>query len=225
MRRSSDTERCTPDVMRYYPIMKTIISIVVVLVLLAGAYVLWPMLRASQTETPSPTPVVSPRVGESRTYTSTALGISFQYISRQTEDVTFAVRETGDRISIYNTKMTPEDGQFVKRFTKKTDETFKESIQRQILAGYTGDCTIELSRSNIISTAWIAEIGYPEPTNPDDAPWANAKYCNDEYAKTNGIRYFLYEDAYPDRFYYFDIGQYSIFGHDEIPWQYTIELF
>ncbi|HXK36000.1 MAG TPA: hypothetical protein VJ553_00255 [Candidatus Paceibacterota bacterium] len=199
------------------------LSVLVVVVLLVGAYVLWPSIQQQQPETSTPT--ASPVVGESRTFSSGVLGISFQYIPLHPESVTVAVKEVGDRIYVYDTRTGYEGGQFVEQFSKKTNETFEASIRRQILAGFTGQCTVELARSNIYSGGWIAEIGYPDPSDPNDPPWENAQYCNEDYAQTNGIRYFLYDEDFPDRFYYFDIGQYSIFGRDEIPWQHTIELF
>ena len=73
------------------------LSVLVVVVLLVGAYVLWPSIQQQQPETSTPT--ASPVVGESRTFSSGVLGISFQYIPLHPESVTVAV---GDRIYVYD---------------------------------------------------------------------------------------------------------------------------
>lgn len=192
--------------------------VVVVIVAVAGAAYFF--MKGPQEALPTPTPAV----GESVTYTSEPLGVTFAYVQR-TDYGTVSVREEGNRIYVFPSDMEPRAGQFVEVFDKRTDETFEASIRRQILAGFPSpDCRIELARSNIYSGAWVAEISYPPQTSAEEPFWANAKLCNERYAQANGIRYFLYDDRYPDHFVYLDIGQYAIPGRDSIPWHETLRI-
>jgi hypothetical protein len=55
--------------------------------------------------------------------------------------------------------------------------------------------------------------------------WANASLCNEAYAKTNGLRYFLYDTNHPGIFAFFDIGQYAIpSGEGNEPWEDTFRF-
>lgn len=200
--------------------MKTrTLALIVVVALVVVAYIFG---RNKDDIEPTPTPTAS--VGQSVTYASARWGISFQYLPSSAMGGA-AVLERGDRIFVYPIGTPPERGQFVQVFQKNTAESFEASIRRQVLAGYSSsDCRIELTRSNIYPGGWVAEIGYPPPTNPDDQFWINAPQCNEQYAKTNGLRYFLYDDAHPTKFLFFDIGQYPILGRANTPWQDTIKI-
>ncbi len=180
--------------------MKKLLILVPIIVVAAAGY--WYFTRTNTPERPSGGTV----------YTSKALGITFSYLP-SLDDQTFAVKESGNRIYVYMAKNEATTGQYVEVFDKRTNESFEQSIRRQILANYPStSCKVELTRSNIYPGAWVAEIGYPPATNASDPFWVNAPLCNDKYDKTNGVRYFLYDETHPDRFVFLSVGQYGIPG-------------
>lgn len=199
---------------------QTFIGLAVAVLVVAAYFV---VMRPQGTDVlPSPTPV--PVVGDTATYTSETLGLTFSYAPK-TEYGGYAVKETGSRVYVYSDKSEPETGQFVEVFEKQADETFEAAIRRLILASYPdARCTVDVVRASGSDDLWTASIGYPEPDSSDEPFWANAKLCNQAYARSNGIRYFLYDDAHADRFLFLDIGQYSIPGEGDAPWQDTLRL-
>lgn len=201
---------------------KALIGVVAIAAVCAG-FILWDRTQGPSVS-PSPSVSGSPEAGESVVYTSTVLGVSFRYVP-VTEYETFSVRETGDRIYLFPSSLDVSAGQFVQVFPKRADETFETSIRRQVLADYPSpDCTIATRPSETYPGAVTAQITYPV-SEDDEAPyWENAKLCNQRYAATNGIRYFLYDPQHPERFVYLDIGQYGIPGSGETLWQDTLRL-
>jgi hypothetical protein len=153
-----------------------------------------------------------------QTYTSSALGVSFQYDATQA-----AVTESGNRIIVYVHGTNPSSGQHIERFNKSANEAFDAAIRRQILAEYDqNDCRVEVAKRK--DGYQTAEITYRPPANPNEPYSANAHLCNEAYARANGMRYFLYDPAHPDRFYFLDIGQYAIMAGTSTPWQDTVRI-
>lgn len=207
-----------------------VIGVFAVIVLVGGvaAYVadLFPF-EAAPEMTPEPSASANavsatPLPAGVKTYRSEALGISFEYLAAQGEPV---IEEGG---VVY---VGGRDGQSVEVFTKKADESLEQSIRRQILANYPSSlCTIDVVPSNIMSGYQTAGIGYPESTGGDEPWFENSKLCNPDYARTNGIRYFLYTPEYPEKFFFFSIGQYAILAEPAgdgggKTWQDTFEVF
>jgi hypothetical protein len=189
--------------------MKKIIYIAIG-VLIIGSGVFWYVTRTTKT-----TGV--------QTFTSKELGIQFQYAAQQADGAATHVQRIGDKVylSVGNTAITA--GQFVQVFSKGATETFADAIRRHILAKYPwSGCTITVTPSNIQGGYQTAEIGYPAPTDPAAPFWDNASKCNEAYAKTNGLRHFLYDPKHPTVFAYLDIGQYGILAHDTVSWQNTL---
>ena len=48
--------------------------------------------------------------------------------------------------------------------------------------------------------------------------WENGKFCPAEYSKTNGLRFFQMFLEYPDKFFFFSIGQDVVMADDENTW-------
>jgi|GEM_PF-4455794 len=123
-----------------------------------------------------------------------------------------------------------KDGQSVEIFKKDADETLEAAIKRIILANYSSpDCKIEiksLPANSYRGEYIVANISYPAPSNAQDPYWVNAPLCNQDYARTNGIRYFSYDPLIPNKFAFFDIGQYAITidAENSVPWQNTFKF-
>lgn len=160
-----------------------------------------------------------------RNFRSEALGISFEYPSKVGDIENVNSKEEGDRVYVYFGE-DAKNGQWVQVFTKNADETFEEAVKRQILAGFTSEiCKISVMPAGSIAPflpdALKGEITYPSAG--DEASMENLKKCNEKYARTNGLRYFIYDQNHPDKFLYFDIGQYFIPVNGR-PWQETIKM-
>lgn len=195
---------------------------VVVVIVLVFWYFKSGIFPAVNTPIPTLAASSSPTAGV-RVFTSQELGVSFQYLDYQPGWAATHVQHIGDKIYLAVGDADITTGQFVQVFAKRADESFADSIRRQILADYPSpDCKVVVTPSNIQGGYQTAEIDYPQSTNPDDPWFANTKLCNDQYDKTNGMRYFLYDPQHPTTFAFLSIGQYAIFGHDQIPWQNTL---
>lgn len=163
-------------------------------------------------------------------FVSTKLGISFNY-KLDKENLDNGIFEKGNIVYVYPKTVkgnnNPEEGQFVEVFDKSVNESFQDAIKRIILDKYPSKFCIVSTYENSVGPKELifATIKYPPPTNPESDPfWSNAKMCNSSYAESNGIRYFAYDPKYPDRFFFFDIGQYAIITADGKLWQQSFEV-
>jgi hypothetical protein len=199
---------------------KTILGIIIgIVVIVAGVFFVTRKTIIAPTSV-FPTPAATETV---KTYTSEKLGIQFRYNSKPEANMSVDVKETGNVVYVYFGNVAPESGQSVQVFTKKSDETFETSIKRQFMAQYPSvSCKIEVSPSNIQSGYQVAEISYPKPTDVNQPWFDNAGLCNPYYDMTNGIRYFLYNPKFPDKFVFLSIGQYGILAQGNVPWQNTL---
>lgn len=166
---------------------------------------------------PSPQTFIEPKAGL-QTYHSDRLDVSFQYNASDT-----GILEQGNKVYVYATGTEALEGQSIERFEKQPNETFAKSIERQLLSeASTSTCNVQLSVTAVGYTR--AEIAYPEPTDANAPFFQNASLCNEAYAKTNGIRYFLFDTSHPDRFYFLSIGQYPIVATGTRTWQDTLTI-
>lgn len=208
--------------------MKTIISIIVLaIVAILGLVYFNAPKQVAESPSPSASPTPTPQPTDKvKVFDSSALGITFQYNPHPAEDINVAVAETASRAYVYTNNTEPKSGQFVEILQKKTTETFSAAIKRIILAKYPSPkCTIKVSPSNIYPSGYsVAEITYPKPTNSADPIFSNYALCNPNYDQVNGIRYFLYSTATPDKFAFFDIGQYGIPVTASSDWQDTFRF-
>jgi hypothetical protein len=154
-----------------------------------------------------------------REYQSKTLGLSFAYDASKA-----SVQEHENIVTVYPNNTDSSLGQKVIRFTKIPTENLEQSIRRQILPNYSkNNCVVQITQSNKYQGGYFqAEISYPEGTS--GPTWTNAAVCNKDYDKTNGVRFFLYDSNHPDRFYFFDIGQYSIPADNQVSWQDTVHI-
>jgi len=207
--------------LRHYCMRTALFSLLTLVLILVAALLLYAL---SPWKAPAPASQATATVGAAtstgiQTYSSQALGVSFKYDSANS-----GIQEAGTTTYVYPKDIQPEEGQFIRRFEKRSSETLTQAIDRQILSGYsTTTCTVTAAQSSVYPATYTkAEITYPAPTDPNAPFWQSASKCNEAYARTNGIRYFLYDSAHPDRFYFVDIGQYPIVVEGTTTWQDTI---
>jgi len=153
-------------------------------------------------------------------YTSSVLGISFIYPKNK-----ILVFEKENKICVtYNANdQNCEMGQFVEVFEKSADETIQEAIQKQFLKEKDlSKCKVTLPvKINYPVNFVEAEITFD--INGDmEQVWEMTKYCSQNYAMTNGMRYFLMDKNHPTKLMFFSIGQYVISNESGIPWQETV---
>lgn len=149
-------------------------------------------------------------------FVSDMYSIAFNYSPTYNSYSETEVQEAGDRISV--------DSQWVQVFQKSPTANLLETIQKTFLKGIspqecfvatitspknagTGTFISENSSAKKQNTIQYAVISFPTNTNPDGPWWS--ENCG-PYATTNGKAYFYYDTRYPDRYYYFSIGQYFI---------------
>ncbi len=213
------------------------------IVLLAVISISWFLFRPQQSK-PSPVVTPSPTSGQTlstppstpqfiepstviKTYTSPELGLRFKYNPKFEPTIesvdTLRIEETGNTVHIVPSSLPSDQGQFVRVFEKTTNESLEEAIRRLFLAGKdTSRCLVTIAET---SSQYTAEITFPQdPDGSMSSFFENSAYCSNEYAQTNGIRYFLQNKAIPNKFIFISIGQYPIYADEGIPWQNTIEI-
>lgn len=150
-------------------------------------------------------------------FVSAGLGISFDYGSEA------EVYATGTKIYVYLKDTDPFRGQTLEVFAKRASETLQDSVTRQVLVGYSNACSVTVEEPHENTGLVKAEIAYAQPAKPGQPAWSEAAMCNARYAKSNGLRYFLYDPDHSRAFVFVDIGQYAISsGHGSEGWQDTI---
>ena len=182
---------------------------------------------------PAPTPAASPaatRPLEAKTYTSTALGISFSYLSAQ-DGQTIKVLEQGDKIYVYPAHMAPTAGQWVQVFPKLAAESLVDAITRVIMPGYPSqDCLVRdtTDRHSASSQAsayqYAAIVVRRAPDEDDAAVLPRWRTCPQPYTVVGGIGYFQADARHPNNFLFLSIGQYTILAGPDQPWQETIRF-
>ncbi len=167
---------------------------------------------------------------EIATYTSKNLGISFTYQRTNGNEEMF-VKEEGNKICIYAYKDRICEGQFVEVFDKPATESLEEAIKKRFLSNKSAnDCSVEpyvINDSTYPESYKTAEISFPFDWNSGDGMdlyWKKSEECSPNYAKTNGMRYFLEDTKHPTKFLFFSIGQYGINAEDDKLWQDTVKI-
>jgi len=205
---------------------KYVIAVIVIVVLLCLGYFSFAAFKNSVQYEPgnaslgatNTSPWTDPN--SSSVFLSRDLGIAFQYGPGASAEA------TGTKVFVFAKGEQPENGQSVEVFKKDPSETLEKSIRRQILNGFSESCDIEIAQTNKYEGGnMTAEIVAPSSTDPNAPASANAAACNGAYAKTNGIRFFLYDTNHPTLFAFINAGQSAILsGEGQEPWQDTIHF-
>lgn len=160
-------------------------------------------------------------------FSSVDLGIAFNYLPEY-DNLKINTLEKDNRVYIFESKLNAQDGQFVEVFKKDPGDSLAEAVRKKFLAGKSAnDCFVVDSQavfSNYPANYKAVEISFPKPTDDQEPWWGRGDACSSEYAETNGIRYFLGDINHPDKFLFFDIGQYSIIAGKDLTWQDTIRF-
>ncbi|QQS44489.1 hypothetical protein IPM65_02735 [Candidatus Roizmanbacteria bacterium] len=172
--------------------------------------------EAQMTVMPSPPP-------GALAFSSPDLGIGFFYPQKVQNIQSVDVKETGNKIYVFMTNTEPEDGQWVEVFSKNPDATLEEAITQHFLAGKEDGCYVTVTKTEGSITTAIIDFSYDQ-SNGLEGMFEKTKYCSEDYAKTNGIRYFWYDSAHPETYLFFSIGQYGIPVTSTENWQDTVRL-
>jgi hypothetical protein len=161
---------------------------------------------------------------DSKTYKNNQYGFQFLYPEKKSPQNVYITE--GNKVYVNIKGGT----QSVEIFSKDENESFESAIKRIILKNFPStDCKVEIgtiSANNYHGQYQKAEISYPAPINSADPFWKNSALCNSAYDKTNGLRYFAYDPSIPDKFAFFDVGQFAITisENSSIPWQDTFKF-
>lgn len=186
---------------------------------------------------PTPTTISSNRNKSSETistdlekqkkYISYRLGVSFLYLELDV-DQQIMIKEENNTIYLYHEEASYKDGQFIEVFAKNKNKSLAETIKKQFLANKDQDrCMVEVNSAANYPTGFMqAEICYPKGRFDNiGLMWKEVEYCSADYARTNGMRYFLYDINYPEKFAFLSIGQYVIHADENSGWQDTVKFF
>ncbi len=175
-------------------------------------------------------PVETPTDPNVKVFTSSDLGVSFNYLEKQNGEV-FGAKQIGSKVYVYQTKFPVTQGQYIEVFSKTSGDDLKTAIEKKFLANYSkNDCFAEITKNPVAgqtvpATFVLAQIAVP--TSPNDGmEQLSAKWdkCPSPYTATNGIAYFATDTQHPDKFVFFSIGQYAIDAGPSLPWQSTLKF-
>ena len=157
-------------------------------------------------------------------FTSAKMGIRFRFSREQAGgDEQINISEEGNKIYVYPTSLSPNQGQFIEQFSKSPEQSLENAIRTQLLTNKDPNrCLISTQNTGSIVRA---EITFPSSNRESmDTFFADSDYCSKDYAQTNGLRYFMYNPSHPEKYFFISIGQYPITADKDTPWQETIEV-
>lgn len=161
------------------------------------------------------------------TYRSDKLKLAFYYAAAVPDSSeTFAVSEIGTKVYVYPKSLNQESGQSVEVFSKDTNQTLEQAITQRFLNDIAADTCFVTKLDSQQTGIEQAIIDFPIPTDTAE-PFYISDACPTAYSRANGIRYFYYDPRFPDKFFYFDIGQYGIPAYNDsydVSWQDTFTL-
>jgi hypothetical protein len=181
----------------------------------------------SITLTPKPSLDINGKI-----FTSTALGISFNYLPIQ-DNTKITVKEMKDKVCItYDSNDADcSKGQWVQTFNKNANDSLSEAIKKQFLSSYSpNDCfvstdSLDNNKNSYPETYETAVISFPKTDDADGPWWKNAEKCPAHYTTTNGIAFFLEDKTHPDKLLFFNIGQYAITSAESgKSWYQTVSI-
>ena len=198
------------------------IILFLVLFLAVGAYAslsYWQNQQAAQDGVPTftsrpPVPAGDPNI---KTFTSSDLGFSFNYLADQSGSgkPEITAKQIGDKVFV-GSLTNPQDGQWVQVWKKDPKLSLNDAVTQQFLKGYSlKNCWVEAlpQQGPAYPANYVkAKITYPHVNNGNDPWWVNYTKCPKDYAEINGSRFFIMDTNHPDRFAYFNIGQDVILG-------------
>jgi hypothetical protein len=224
--------------------MKPLKTILFIIVLLAIGYFLLPYVKlnsktSDQANQNQNTDNTNNQPVAVATFTSDTLGVKFDYAPDQDGDgkADTDVKEMGDKIYVYYTASPVEQGQWVQEFSKDANATLLASIQKQFLTSYPAkDCyplsladyykSYDAAAPTLPDNVEVAVIAYPKATDPNAPFWQNSDKCPAQYSATNGASYFWMDKTHPNKYFFFNIGQYPIFADNDGQkvWQDTLTV-
>lgn len=179
-------------------------------------------------------------------FVSEKLGVAFNYLPHPDNPYKSfnQVEEVGNRVYVGAGDL--EDRQFVEVFRKDKNQTLEEAFKNTVLKGAYPDCVVTVYKDEDYGGFITSQM-----TTPGDYLFISMDYDGDKlsqedieirdsdevfgnfsllskkcgpYSGSNGLSYFLYDKNYPDRFFFFSIGQYGINDRQGNLWQYTFQV-
>lgn len=169
-----------------------------------------------------------------KTFFSPSLGITFNYPNvypPANKENIIEVLEKGNKVYIYRKSSGIESGQYVEVFFKEPRQTLEEAIKEKFLKNYSErDCFVKKlpPSKNFPYNFTRAIITFPKVSLDDKnySPWIYAAKCPQNYTAFNGVSFFAMDLNHPDKFFFFNIGQYAIMVDEEkgISWEETFKV-
>lgn len=149
-----------------------------------------------------------------KTFQSTKLGLRFTYAERDDLGHIIRVQESGDTIYVYPENTSPQNGQFVRVFSKTANETLKQAVEARFLINTNPeDCYVNSgtdANGTKPTSGKAVIITYPIINDANNTWLVNSKKCPVGYSLSDGLSYFWTEKESRDKFVFYNIGQYLI---------------
>jgi hypothetical protein len=143
------------------------------------------------------------KVPGTKLFYSDALGFGFTYINAGWEE--WGVSDDYPRVVELGNKVTL-DSQSIEVFWKSSEVSLKEAIEERFLEGYDSeDCFVVVRVDD--SERIYMDISFPHENEVGEPWWANGEKCPQEYSETNGATGFFMVKEFPDRFFFYRMGQ------------------
>lgn len=164
-------------------------------------------------------------------YTSSNLGITVNYVSPK-QGAMHVLEHNNSLCITYD--VNDHDcvkGQSVEVFNKEEKASLQLAIEQQHLQDIPKkECYVELLRggkySKPKSTFTFAQISFPNKATAEDPfSLSTAKNCPEKYRAMKGVRYFAMDKKHPEKFFFFNIGEYAIgSGQKDQTWDETVNF-
>ena len=181
---------------------------------------------------PTPTSTTRWPEGETKTYSSDKLGVSFNYYqpTNVLASQKFKITEENNRIYINN--VISQDitrGVFVEVFQKDADQNLSEVIKQKFVKKDSSDkCVVEKTKEygNVVSQTYEYLYIHP-PYNEKMEITDNSIVCSDT---TYMQGYFIMDKGHPNKYAFLRLGQASfgflpVYGGGSMPAEYSISFY
>jgi hypothetical protein len=166
-------------------------------------------------------------------YTSSNLGLTLNYVSPKQGAMHVLEQNNALCVTYDINDYDCVKGQSVEVFNKEEKATLQVAVAEQLLQDIPKtECYVELLRggkySKPKSTFTFAQIAFPNKATSDDPfSLSTAKNCPEKYRATGGrgVRYFSMDKKHPQKFFFFNLGEYAIgSGQKDQTWDETVKF-
>lgn len=174
----------------------------------------------------TPTPPTLVKQKNSNIHISQKAGVAFYYAESVGNNPVKVVEEDNNIYVYIDNKTTGyKSGQYAEIFPNALNNDLPQTVRNRFLGGIPpSECFVEEVKIQNRPGFTQVQIKYPLPANLTKPMEEYGKKCPEKYRNNEGLRYFLMDNERPQRYTFFDTGQYTIPSATGslIPWQETL---